>query len=252
MKNKIFEFVGHIDYIPQEEYDQLLQANALLDAYSRMTYCSLYIVDYYREGFAYVSDNPLFLCGNTADEIKEMGFDFYSRHVTAEDLPLMKEASRAAYDFYKRLGSTEERQNYVLSYDIHIQQAPGHPKNLVNHQFTPLAFRPDGKIWLALCLASLSSHFDSGTINMFHKGKTDFWRYDLKNKLWRIVPGIILKEEEKEVVKLSAQGYSIAEMADRMNKSFDTIKSYRKSLFRKLDVDNISEAVSRSVTKRLI
>ena len=74
----------------------------------------------------------------------------------------------------------------------------------------------------------------------------------MENKLWRIVPGIALKEEEKEVVRLSAQGYSIAEMADRMNKSFDTIKSYRKSLFRKLDVDNISEAVSRAVTKRLI
>ena len=190
MNNKIFEFPhNYIEHIPQEEYDELSKYNNLLDAYARMTYCSLYIVDYYKEGFLYVSDNPLFLCGNSADEVKMLGFDFYNRYVIPKDISLLVDATNAAFEFYQRIKTVEEKMNYVLSYDFHIQRSPGTPKKLINHQYTPLAFRPDGKVWLALCLTSLSSHFDSGTVNMFHKERKDFWRYDLENKLWRISYG---------------------------------------------------------------
>ena len=37
-----------------------------------------------------------------------------------------------------------------------------------------------------------------------------------------------------------------------MNKSFDTIKFYRKVLFKKLKVENITEAVSYAMAKQLI
>ena len=53
-----------------------------------------------------------------------------------------------------------------------------------------------------------------------------------------------LKDMEKDVLKLSAMGYTMNEIAGEVNRSFDTVKSYRKSLFEKLGVNNITEAIS--------
>ena len=58
----------------------LIQVNTYLEpikAFARTTYSSIYVIDYEKKGFDYVSDNPLFLCGNTADEVKQMGYAFY-------------------------------------------------------------------------------------------------------------------------------------------------------------------------------
>lgn len=49
-----------------------------VDAFARMTYQSIYLIDYYKNDFLYVSDNPLFLCGHTAMEVKDMGYSFFS------------------------------------------------------------------------------------------------------------------------------------------------------------------------------
>ena len=43
-----------------------------VEAFARVTYQSVYLIDYYRQEFLYVSDNPLFLCGHTAKEVKEL------------------------------------------------------------------------------------------------------------------------------------------------------------------------------------
>ena len=53
-----------------------------------------------------------------------------------------------------------------------------------------------------------------------------------------------LKDMEKDVLKLSAMCYTMNEIAGEVNRSFDTVKSYRKSLFEKLGVNNITEAIS--------
>ena len=47
-----------------------------VEASARVTYQSVYLIDYYKHEFLYVSDNPLFLCGHTAKEVKELGYSF--------------------------------------------------------------------------------------------------------------------------------------------------------------------------------
>ena len=42
-----------------------------IEAFSRLTYKSVYIIDYYKRNFLYVSQNPLFLCGLSPEEVKE-------------------------------------------------------------------------------------------------------------------------------------------------------------------------------------
>lgn len=63
--------------------------------------------------------------------------------------------------------------------------------------------------------------------------------------------GIELKAEEIEVLQLSVTGFTMGEIAERMCKSVDTIKFYKRSAFKKLGVENITEAIAKSMTHRL-
>ena len=61
-----------------------------------------------------------------------------------------------------------------------------------------------------------------------------------------------LTESEKSVLTLSIQGYTMSEIADKICLSLDTIKKYRKRIFEKLDVHNISEAIVAATNNKLL
>lgn len=78
MNNKVNDFFfagnavsGEPDYGLAETFVRTAEA------FANATYQSVYIIDYYRKNFLYVSHNPLFLCGMTADKVKSLGYQFY-------------------------------------------------------------------------------------------------------------------------------------------------------------------------------
>ena len=50
---------------PDYDSNMLSTLVQTIEAFARVTYQSVYLIDYYRQEFLYVSDNPLFLCGHT-------------------------------------------------------------------------------------------------------------------------------------------------------------------------------------------
>ncbi|WP_242401590.1 response regulator transcription factor [Porphyromonas macacae] len=54
------------------------------------------------------------------------------------------------------------------------------------------------------------------------------------------------------MIRLANQGFSVSEIAREINRSEDSVKGYRKSLFVKLGVTNISEAIAVATHRRLI
>jgi len=71
-----------------------------VEAFARVTYQSVYLIDYYRQEFLYVSDNPLFLCGHTAKEVKELGYSFYLKYVPEEEQKMLVELNRSGFKFF--------------------------------------------------------------------------------------------------------------------------------------------------------
>lgn len=91
-----FTATNLIHNISEEEYERVKLLSKVFDAISRTTYQSLYIIDYYKKNFLYVSDNPLFLCGHTSEEVRDMGYLFYIQHVPEkEQSMLMEQIGRA-------------------------------------------------------------------------------------------------------------------------------------------------------------
>lgn len=238
-----------ISEIPEEEYLKVNLLVDVFDAISRTTYQSLYIIDYYKKNFLYVSSNPLFLCGHTAKEVQQLGYMFYLHHVPEQEQIMLTEINRAGFDFYNQI-PIAERANYTISYNFHLLN--GKKKILINHKLTPVQLMNDGKIWLAACVVSLSSREGVGNIEMRKANDANFWKYSLGSRHWTEEKGVTLNEREKDILLLSAQGYAMNEIADRMCLSSDTIKFYRRRLFEKLDTKNITEAVAFAANHKLI
>ena len=65
------------------------------------------------------------------------------------------------------------------------------------------------------------------------------------SKLAIEVEEAILNKKEKRILKLSAKGYSIKEIAKKMILSSSTIKYYRTNICKKLEAENITHAVAK-------
>ena len=65
-----------IDKISDEAYNDIAAIIEDIDTFARTTYRSVYVIDYYKQNFLYVSEIPLFLCGLDAYEVRQLGYRF--------------------------------------------------------------------------------------------------------------------------------------------------------------------------------
>ena len=72
--------------IPDSEYAKTDVCIVMADALARNTNHSLYIIDYHRKNFLYVSSNPLFLCGHSPEEVQQKGYAFYFEVVPSDEI----------------------------------------------------------------------------------------------------------------------------------------------------------------------
>ncbi|RAJ08650.1 regulatory LuxR family protein [Chitinophaga skermanii] len=219
-------------------------------AFARLTYQSVYVINYENMSFEYVSDNPLFLSGYSAGEVQEMGYQFYFNHVPQSDLQMLSALNEAGFDFYKNLPS-EEKSQYSITYDFHLIHKDGR-QILINHKLTPLFLTNDGKLWKSMCIVSMSHHKAAGNIYIYKHGSDDKWELDLASNTWRKSKKTALTSREMEILYLYAQGLTIIEIAERIFVAPDTVKYYRRRIFEKLGVDNIVEALSYAVNNKII
>lgn len=235
----------------QEEldYSRVSEYIRSAEAFSRSTYQSVYIIDYFRQNFLYVSPNPMLLCGLSPEQMRDLGYRFYIQYVPEEEQLFLLALNKAGFDFYNNI-PVDERKDWYISYDFNILNSGR--KILVNHKLTPLALTSDGRIWLALCVVSAATHTDAGHIEMHRVGSSDFFEYNLTTRRWDKRQMPVLTDGEKSVLTLSIQGYTMTEIADRICLSPVTIKKYRQRIFDKLDVRNISEAIVAATNNKLL
>lgn len=72
--------------IPESDYVRTDVCVAMANALARNTNHSLYIIDYNRRNFLYVSSNPLFLCGRSPEEVRQKGYASFSFFIRGTDV----------------------------------------------------------------------------------------------------------------------------------------------------------------------
>lgn len=248
--NALFSKKNALDRLSERDILQTHDYLEFVKAFSRITYQSIYLIDYQSKSFEYVSDNPLFLADLTAKEVMEMGYAFYEKYVPADDFQMLININEAGFSFYEKL-PLEERKSYVISYDFQIQHASNRPV-LINHKLTPVFLTEEGKIWKAICIVSLSTNVSSGNV-VIEKLQADLlWELDLLTGRWICRKKINLTAREIEILRFYHRGLSIQETSERIFVSIDTVKFHRRKLFEKLGVSNMNEALVIALNNRLL
>lgn len=235
--------------ITEEDYQKIHILVNATKAFARSTHQCVYVIDYFKQNFLYVSENLAYWCGLDSDKIKNAGYQFYLDYVPEKEQQMLLEINKKGFDLFNEI-PLAERLDYTISYDFHIIH--GRKLRLVNHHLTPMVLTKDGRIWLALYTISMSSRNTPGHIIMKKYDSKSYYEYALEKHKWIKKEGITLSEAERDVLILSAQGYTMNDIADKLCKSVDTIKAYKRALFSKLEVKNIAEALSYATNYKLL
>ena len=215
-----------------DRYTHIEMLKRAVDAMANATYQSIYVIDYFKREFLHVASNPLFLGGHTAEQMKKMGYRFYIEHVPENEQAMLLEINTAGFKKFNDI-PLEERDGYFISYDFHIVDG-------------------EGRLWLAMCVVSLSSHSEPGHIEMRKKGAPTYWEYSLDHHLWITRDTVVLRPQERQVLILSAQGLTVAQIAEKMCRSVDTIKTYKRVMFERLGTRSITEALTLATNSGMI
>ncbi|WP_175634229.1 response regulator transcription factor [Pedobacter ghigonis] len=239
-----------IENVTSEDILQLDNYLEAISAFEKLTYQSVYVIDYAEMKFEYVSSNPLFLCGHTVAEVMALGYGFYFNNVPEKDLQLLDLINESGFNFFEKL-PLNEKKLYSITYDFHLLNKGG-KASLINHKLTPLFLNAEGKMWKAICVVSISANKTAGNAAIHKHGSDQLWELDEKKQVWSKQSKPQLSERELEVLRLYAQGLTINQIADKIFVSPDTVKYYRRKIFENFRVSNIVEALSYAVNNKVI
>ena len=253
MENEKHSLLSRNKIKTTSDADKLQFGNYLdvVKSFAKMTYQSVYVIDYEEMKFEYVSINPLFLCGYSAEEVLEMSYEFYFKNVPEEDLELLNLINNAGFDFYDKLPNNEDRKLFSISYDFHLKGKYDKPI-LINHKLTPLFLNEKGAVWKSLCIVSISHKQKAGNVIINKEGSSVLWELDLSSGIWIVKDKPKLKGKELEILRLYAQGLTINQIAEKMFVTPDTIKYYRRKIFEIFEVKNFTEALSFAIDNKII
>lgn len=243
--NEFFNLDSHCVEVDEKEYKC---ADVYVDAaraFARNYHIPVFVVDFCKKEFTYVSGSELsFLTGLTTEQFRNMEHNIFLDFIPEEENEMVLDILRNSFKLFYSF-QIEERKELVLSYFHHLES--GNKKRLINNRVTPLRLTSDGKLWLAMCTFSISSRKEPGHVVMKKHNDIDYFIYSIEKHIWYHREGIVLTLEEKDILRMSSQGYTMKEIAFSFNKSEDTIKAYKRHLFAKLGVRNITEAVFAAI-----
>ena len=220
----------------------IVTALHLAAAFTNISGCGIYMVDYEKKKVFFMSDNIAKWCGIPPE--KADNYDEYVKCVPDADYKMLVEINEAAFKFLRQQPDDKILQ-YTLSYNFHLN------KLLIHQYFTPVV-AVDGVIKIGLFVLSVPSGRQSGLITMRKHGDADFYEYSRQHKYWEHREGIVLTDIEQKVLWLSAQGNTVGQIGDEVHKSPDAVKNYKKRLFKKLNVSSISEALIYAINNRML
>lgn len=239
-----------VSNISEDDYSNIPAYVNAVDILAKTTYQSVYLIDYNKKGFLYVSKNPLFLCGLTPQQVKEMGYSFYFEKVPEKDLEMLLEINTAGFKFFEAT-PIDKRLDYLISYDFHLEH-PDNKQILINHKLNPLLLDKNHNVWISLCVVSVATKTKAGNVELRNIKDGSVYTYSFEKKEWSEHKEIELTSREREIILLSARGFSVNEIAEKIFLSPDTIKFHRKNLFHKMGVQTIAEVILYSTNYNLI
>jgi DNA-binding CsgD family transcriptional regulator len=210
---------------------------------------SIYLVDYRNHSILYVSDGIEEFFGTGDKGIGDKAIDFYASQTSTEEFRMFTMVRESALRFLDAI-SPKERAEYSFLCSLRIKSNV--QDRLIMHKETPIVLNNEGRTRFSLCTISASSCLHSQIPMVKKENDLFFFEYSFENHTWKKQKEITLNENERMVLQMSAQGYTMKEIANCICKSIDSVKTYKRHLFLKMHVRNIREAITYARNHQLI
>lgn len=148
---------------------------------------------------------------------------------------------RSSYPPISEVLSIEEYSKHTCTIDYPIS-IRGH-ELFIMQKFTPLLLRPDGITRIGLFTINPSNKKDVECLIIAPRGRR--FRFDFsKGQFNEFNLGKVLTTTEKAILFRVKMGMTNEDIAKNMYLSTHTVKTHRARIFKKLNVDSISEALT--------
>lgn len=94
---KFFISDNEIRHPEELDYNRVKDFIMAAEAISRTTYQSVYIIDYFRQNFLYVSPNPIVLGELSPEDMLAMGYHYYLNYVPEDERDLLLTLNKAGF-----------------------------------------------------------------------------------------------------------------------------------------------------------
>lgn len=216
-----------------------------LDMFSSIVTESFYILDIPQKRFCYVKPDDFFLCGFSAEDALEEGYDFYSKIIYPEDLLLWTDIHEAILHYTRNSEESRDEIDY-FSCAFRLQRnysfLPSRPlAQMIYQRMKPVWI--DNKLCYLACAIKISTIKEAGNLQICNKDGLTYKEYNFMTKRWKQKTKEQLTERERAILMLAEQGKSSGEIAGDLCKGKNTIRNQIKALFSKLKVHSMQEAI---------
>jgi len=249
--NTISPFYNSFPIIAEErevEVDEYLNdyLNSLKDA-SNLIDDSIYVVDFHKRCFRFVSDKGIFLCGRSPLQVMQSGYEFYKELVHHDDYEMLVEIYRAVLSYFYHQDTPVHDLAYVV-FDFRLHGNRG--LLMASHRARPLIV--NDQVRMAICTVSLSMNKTPGNLYAYYNDQDFCYQYSLERKRWKKEPMIHLRQREKNILEFSRAGITKNDVAEILAISPNTLRNKEAAIFEKLNVHSMMEAVNYAINHRLI
>lgn len=235
--------------IEEEDYKRAEQYVKSIETVSPLFFQTFLIIDYYKMRVHFVEPKiHMTQYKNKHDCIDDYQNDI-NRYITGNVETNLLLATANMQDFIRNQPPCE-RKDFIFSSSFPIQDYE--EKITLNYRCRTLETAPDGKSWLCLGILDLSPCKDDNLLMALNTKKQEIYTYDSKGERWDKTTSPMLSDKEKNILYLAAQGFLNKEIADILSRTDSTIESHRKKIFKKLNAENMMEAVGYAMNLQLL
>ena len=216
-------------------------------------------IDFLRQAFLYLPKHLLATCGFPPEKIKDLRYDFFKYALHPEDLPLWIKIYNVILTSLTNGDLPVERVNY-FSCTLRIRSFLSETYQKPDYFMVYLKLKPkwlNGMPRFCICFLSPSIVPKSGNFCVFYDNQ-DHAEYSFRHKKWEIRPDILLTKREKEALVWSQQGLTQKQIVEKMRDKKGsqmkekTLEKIKNSLFRKLWVYSIEQAIQYANNRQLL
>ena len=223
------------------DFENLKHVTLFLEKINDFLPQNSHIVDNYRRNFIFISKQSIFLCGYAEEEVMEMGYSFYNKILSPENLEKLAEINDAIAEFFNDI-PVEKKIESSIAYDLVLQRKDG-SSFCVNLKLKPFLFAENNNISLSICCVRPSTNNEVGDVKCFFRATNKRFSYSFKEKEWKEMPPLVLSEIERFVIAETNKGTLEKQQACQLGCTRSNIRYYKNMIQKKTETKNMREAI---------